>query len=743
MSKYGNLFGANAAEGVSPPLSGDTAGKYALLFVDDEPGVLKALTRVFEDENYQVLTAPDGEQALKVLEKNTVQLVISDFMMPRMNGAQFLSRVKSLYPDMIRIMLTGHADTRAVMGAINEGAVYKFILKPWHDDDLRITVAVALEQYELKRRNKQLEADNQRKQKQIKTLNKLAVTNRSQIAIMLHKRHLITDRQLQEIYKIQSTQKAPILKVILDRGWVDEKRIRTILREELMVQEVDLKEFRVEQDALDFLTPGFCTRQLVLPLKINGNRLTLATADPMDEGMISDLQFITGLQIEPVMANIRDILEKIKDVYRGETDFSELEAVVGLEDPFESVEIVIEDDDDISVEELLKSTEEPPAVRLVNAIIIEAVRLGVSDIHIHPRSKHVAVRYRIDGILQDKIHVPLNYLRSIVSRIKVMSELDISERRRPQDGRITVKTPLRMVDLRISTLPTINGEKVVLRLLDKHSSIYSLEDQGFSSAELVKVKAMIRQPQGIILVTGPTGSGKTTTLYTLLQHNATSEKNYVTIEDPVEFYMDLAGQVSVHGKINLDFSAILRAILRQDPDVILLGEIRDHETAEVAFHAAMTGHLVYSTLHTNSALATISRLIDIGLRPFVVATGLTGVIAQRLLRKICVHCKQSVTPDRDLLKLLGPGFEGLTSTSKGTGCERCHNSGYSGRIPIYEVLLITEAMRDTIYRMGEGAGCNSLMLGEHQPTLFDSALQRVRDQLTSPEEVLRVLGPRF
>lgn len=742
MSKYSALFGASAPESDAQPLSSaESGGKYTILLVDDEPGVLKALTRVFEEENYQILTALDGEQAIRVLEKNQVQLVISDFMMPKMNGAQFLSQVKSLYPDMIRIMLTGHADTRAVMGAINEGAVYKFILKPWHDDDLRITVAVALEQFELKKRNKQLEDDNKRKQKQIKTLNKLAVTNRSQIAIMLHKRHLITDRQLQEIYKIQSAQKAPILKSILERGWVDEKRIRTILREELMVQEVDLKELRVEQDARDFLTVGFCNRHWVLPLKITGNRLTLVTADPMDEGLISDLQFITGLQIEPVMANIQDITDKIKEAYKDESDFSELEAVVGQEDPLETVELIIEDDDDVSVEELLKSTEEPPAVRLVNAIIIEAVRLGVSDIHVHPRSKHVAVRYRIDGILQDKIHVPLNYLRSIVSRIKVMAELDISERRRPQDGRITVKTPLRIVDLRISTLPTINGEKVVLRLLDKHGSIHGLEEQGFSPDELLKVKTMIQQPQGIILVTGPTGSGKTTTLYTLLQHNATPEKNYVTIEDPVEFYMDLAGQVSVHGKINLDFSAILRAILRQDPDVILLGEIRDLETAEVAFHAAMTGHLVYSTLHTNSALATVSRLVDIGLKPFVVASGLTGIIAQRLLRKVCRFCRQEVTPDPEMLKLLGRGFDTLTTVCKGAGCERCHQSGYGGRIPIYEVLLINDELREAIHELG--ASRNRLVAAENQSSLFDSALQRVRDHLTTPEEVLRVLGPRF
>lgn len=744
MSKYSALFGAGAPDAEpQPPLSVESASKYTILLVDDEPGILKALTRVFEDENYQIITAPDGEQAIKVLAKNEVQLVISDFMMPKMNGAQFLSQVKSLYPDMIRIMLTGHADTRAVMGAINEGAVYKFILKPWHDDDLRITVAVALEQYELKKRNKQLEDDNKRKQKQIKTLNKLAVTNRSQIAIMLHKRHLITDRQLQEIYKIQSTQKAPILKVILDRGWVDEKRIRTILREELMVQEVDLKEVRIEQDAVDFLTASFCNKHWILPMRITGNRMTLVTADPMDEGLISDLQFITGLQIEPVMANVQDITDKIKEVYKDDSDFSEMEAVVGQVDPFETVELIIEEDDDVNVEELLKSTEEPPAVRLVNAIIIEAVRLGVSDIHIHPRSKHVAVRYRIDGILQDKIHVPLTYLRSIVSRIKVMAELDISERRRPQDGRITVKTPLRIVDLRISTLPTINGEKVVLRLLDKHGTIHGLEEQGFSAEELSKIKTMIQLPQGIILVTGPTGSGKTTTLYTLLQHNATSEKNYVTIEDPVEFYMDLAGQVSVHGKISLDFSAILRAILRQDPDVILLGEIRDLETAEVAFHAAMTGHLVYSTLHTNSALATISRLVDIGLKPFVVASGLTGVIAQRLLRKVCKYCRQDVAPNPETLKLLGRGFDTLTTACQGAGCERCHQSGYSGRIPIYEVMLINDELREAIHGLGEGASRNRLVAAENQSSLFDSALQRLRDLQTTPEEVLRVLGPRF
>lgn len=365
----------------------------------------------------------------------------------------------------------------------------------------------------------------------------------------------------------------------------------------------------------------------------------------MDSGLIDDLKFAIDMDIVPVMANVQDIRDKLTEIYGQDASYSELETLLMDSDQAEGIEIIIEDEDNVSLEELLNSTEEPPAIRLANVIMLEAIRLGASDIHIHPRAKSVVVRYRIDGVLHDKIQFPHNIHMSLVSRLKVMSELDVTERRRPQDGRITVKTPMRIVDLRISTLPTINGEKIVMRLLDRNASVHRLSELGLSNNVLTMVENVISKLQGIILVTGPTGSGKTTTLYSMLQHNATSEKNYVTIEDPVEYYLDMAGQVMIKEKIGLDFTSVLRAILRQDPDVILLGEIRDHKIAEVAFHAAMTGHLVYSTLHTNSTVATIARLLDLGLKPYVVASAIEAIIAQRLVRNyviIASNCRMNV-----------------------------------------------------------------------------------------------------
>ncbi|MDO9063944.1 MAG: GspE/PulE family protein, partial [Sulfuricella sp.] len=418
--------------------------------------------------------------------------------------------------------------------------------------------------------------------------------------------------------------------------------------------------------------------------------------------------------------------------------------LVSSTDPYEGIEVVIdEEEDQRSLEELLRGTEEPPAIRLVNAIILEAIRLGASDIHIHPRTKSVVVRLRIDGVLADKIHIPHQLHTSLVSRLKVMSELDISERRRPQDGRITVKTPLRIVDLRISTLPTINGEKVVLRILDRNSAVKSIEGLGFAPADLKKVLNMVDKPQGIILTTGPTGSGKTTTLYGLLQHNADPGKNYVTIEDPVEYYLDMAGQVLIKEKIGLTFPIVLRSILRQDPDVVLLGEIRDLETAEVAFHAALTGHLVYSTLHTNSAVATIARLFDLGLKPYVVATALEGIIAQRLVRRICDDCSEPATPAPELLARLGPLFEpGKIKASHGRGCNKCHNTGYRGRLGIYEVLVPDEKMRHLIASGASILEMTQLARQIGATPMLEDAREKVNAGLTTLEEVLRVLGPQ-
>ncbi len=742
MSRYESLFTGRPAEPSKTPEAGRDG--YRILIVDDEPNVLRALQRVFRQETYTVVTASSAQEALERLRDEPFQLIISDYLMPGMNGGDLLRQARALRPDMIRILLTGHADTGAVLAAVKEGAVYKFILKPWNDDDLRVTVALALEQHELIRKNKALSQENAKKSKEIAALSKLALTNRSQLAVMLHKRNLLNNRQVQELHHQQQSRKEPIIRLILERGWVAEDAIRDILRKELLVEEVSLAEFRVDPMVVELVPKSFCEREWVIPLKLDGSRLLLAMADPLDMGLVDNLRFVSGLYVEPVMAGAAAIKAKIAEVYGagGAVDFKELETLVTGADPLEGIEIVIDDQDDLSLDELLRGTDEPPAIRLVNAVILEGIRLGASDIHIQPRTKSVVVRLRIDGVLEDKIHIPHQLHQSFVSRLKILSELDISERRRPQDGRITVKTPMRVVDMRVSILPTINGEKVVLRILDRNAAILRMEGLGFSPPDLERVLNLVDKPQGIILATGPTGSGKTTTLYAMLQHGATPTKNYVTIEDPVEYYLDMAGQVHIREKIGLTFPVVLRSILRQDPDVILLGEIRDQETAEVAFNAALTGHLVFSTLHTNSAVATLSRLFDLGLKPYMVATALEGIIAQRLVRKICEDCKEPVPPGPELARL-GPLFEpGKLTSYKGKGCAKCHGSGYKGRIALYEILVPDDRMRQQI-----ATGASLLEIAQQARqigarTLLEDACDKVRQGLTTAEEVLRVLGPQ-
>ncbi len=741
MSRYSSLFSSSdISEQTETENNKDI---YRILLVDDEANVLSSLRRIFRRENYHIESAMSGEEALKVLSQNTFQLMISDFKMPQMNGAELLKQVKSLYPETIRIMLTGYADTDAVMGAINEGAVYKFILKPWNDDDLRITVGLALEQYDLLKKNKQLQQENKHQTKQLKKLSKLSNNDNGQLAIMLNKKQLLNDGQLQEIFKLKQTTTIPVIKLILDKQWLTEKEIRKVLRKDFFVEEVSLAEFQIDSAVLDLLPRSICEQHWALPLKIENNMLLLVVADPMNMSLQADIRFFTGMSLQVVMADVAAIESKITQLYGETPNFGEMENIIYTEDPFETIEVIIDDKDDISLDQLLRETEDPPAIRLVNSIIIEAVRLGASDIHIQPRTKSVVVRYRIDGILKDKIFIPNHYLNPLVSRIKVMAEMDISERRRPQDGRITVKTPMRIIDLRISSLPMINGEKIVMRILDRNASIKSLDQLGFNKNNLKNVTRLVGKPQGIILSTGPTGSGKTTTLYSLLQHGVTSEKNYVTIEEPVEYYMDAAGQVNIKGKIDLTFPIVLRAILRQDPDVILLGEIRDSETAEVAFQAALTGHLVFSTLHTNSSIATIARLFDLGLKPYIIASSLEGVLSQRLVRKICEHCKQEEKVSPDIIQQLGPVFsQNKVTAYKGQGCDKCGNSGYDGRVCLYEILIPNEEMRDLISAQANQKEIKQCAQKQGYKTLLEDSLEKVNLGLTTCDEVLRILGPQ-
>ena len=732
---YAHLFTGAAPAGPAAP----APKAYRILLVDDEPNVLSALRRVFRQENYDIVTSGDPRAALELLKREHFNLIISDFMMPGMDGGELLRQARQVDPDMIRIMLTGHADVNAVVGAVKTGAVYKFILKPWNDEDLRVTVALALERQELNRSNKALS-------REVEQLAKFSVTSRSRLATVLHKHGVLNLAQVQELLRLQQgPRQQPLLKEIVERGWAGEKKIHDLLAKELMIQQVSVEEIAVDPAVAALVPASLCRRHLLVPLRIDDRRLTVAMADPLDEGLLHDLRFVTGLEITPALAPMPAILAKVAELYEGgtRTGLEDLASEIGSPDPYEGIEIVIEDDAEIgSLEDLLRGTDEPPAIRLVNAILLEAIHSGASDIHIQPRAKNVMVRLRVDGVLVDKMQIPHNMHQSIVSRIKIMAELDIAERRRPQDGRLAVKTPKRVVDLRISTLPTINGEKIVMRILDRNSAVLRLESIGLSGLALAHVQHAGDKPQGIVLATGPTGSGKTTTLYSLLQNNATSEKNYITIEDPVEYYLDAAGQVVVREKIGLTFPLVLRAILRQDPDVLLIGEIRDFETAEVAFHAALTGHQVFSTLHTNSAIATISRLFDLGLKPFVIATALEAVIAQRLVRKICADCRTEVEPDLQLMQRLGAQFAAKPPpTWHGAGCDSCHGRGYKGRIGLYEVLAPDTHMRHLI---ASGAAITEITLYAHEQgfrNLRDDAFDKVRDGLTTAEEVFRVLGP--
>ncbi len=725
----------NEPESASP-------SKYRILFVDDEPGVLKSMLRIFRKENYELLTAASGRDALSILAEKPAQVVISDHRMPGMTGTELLREVKKRHPATIRIMLTGYADVDAVMGAVNDGAVYKFITKPWNDDDLRLTVGLALEQYDLIQENKSLKKKTTAQKKELKQLSRFVNIHQSQLGNLLARQGHLQQEELEKALRIQNNTHKVLPKILVDMDVVDETTIMKVIQNAQQINRVSPNEFSVPEALAALIPREVCEKNILVPLKKNGGQLIVAMADPTDMNKVDDLKFITGLTIEPVLATQSEILQKLVDIYGEEDVLGQAMSEIEMDDPTENIEIIIEEDDEHGdLGDLLKATEQPPAIRIVNAIISDALRHRASDVHIEPKAKYTMVRYRIDDLLEDKLHIPAHMHMPMVSRIKIMSDLDIAERRRPQDGRITVKTSSRMVDMRISTLPTINGEKVVFRILDKNAAIRDISEVGLLPEDLNKAMRLIEMPQGIVLTTGPTGSGKTSTLYSLLRKGAKITKNFTTIEDPVEYYMTMAEQVNVKEKIGLSFSLVLRSILRQDPNVIMLGEIRDYETAEVAFHAALTGHLVLSTLHTNSAIASITRLLDMGIKPYVIADALIGIIAQRLVRRICPHCKTVDKPSPEMLHALKI-YNRRISAQKGTGCRKCNNSGYKGRLGIFEIFAIDNELRRMVRSNASEAELMRSARQSGMTPLLEDAIGKIEAGLTTCEEVLRVFGPQ-
>ncbi|MEL7367874.1 MAG: type IV-A pilus assembly ATPase PilB [Myxococcota bacterium] len=557
---------------------------------------------------------------------------------------------------------------------------------------------------------------------------------------LLVRENLITLQQLQKAQEQQRKGGGRLGFNLTKLGYIEESELTSFLSKQYGVPSINLAEFEIDPDVIKLVPQEVAEKHQVIPVNRAGASLIVAMADPSNIFAIDDLKFLTGYNIEVVVASDGAIREAIGKYYGGDKGDSELNYDEVMAE-FDEDEIEVGGEEDaFNVVDLERSAEDAPVVKLVNLILIDAIKKGASDIHIEPYEKDFRVRYRIDGVLYEKMKPPLKLKAAITSRIKIMSQLDIAERRLPQDGRIKLKLGKgREMDYRVSCLPTLFGEKIVLRLLDKGSLQLDMTKLGFEAKPLSLFKASIRKPYGMVLVTGPTGSGKTTTLYSALSELNKSTVNISTAEDPVEYNLHGINQVQMHDDIGLNFAAGLRAFLRQDPDIIMVGEIRDFETAEISVKAALTGHLVLSTLHTNDAPSTVSRLLNMGIEPFLVTASVNLILAQRLARKICSECKTPIdVPDSALLDIqVKPEDIGTFQVYKGQGCATCAETGYKGRLGIYEVMEFSEELKEFVINGASSAEIKAESIRLGMQTLRMSAVNKLKEGMTTIEEVTR------
>ena len=589
---------------------------------------------------------------------------------------------------------------------------------------------------------------------------------------ILVRENLISPQHLREALDYQRQHGGRLGFNLVKLGLVSDDMITAVLSRQYGIPSVNLDLFNIDSTVLSLIPQEVALKHSVLPLSRVGATLTLAMVDPTNVFALDDVKFMTGLNIEPVVVAEGSVQLAIAKYYgtsreielastpsddvlpeglsKGSNgsggithaDLVSLDSIDFETGQTEDVEVV-EDNEEIDLTTLSRMSEDAPVVRLVNVLLVDALRRGASDIHVEPYEKELRIRFRIDGVLYDVMHPPLKLRDALISRVKIMSKLDISEKRLPQDGRIKIKVKVdsrsRELDFRVSTLPTLFGEKVVLRLLDKQNLMLDMTKLGFEPESLTKFKRNISKPYGMVLVTGPTGSGKTNTLYSALQSLNTVQTNIMTAEDPVEFNLPGINQVQMKEQIGLNFAAALRSFLRQDPNIVLVGEIRDFETAEIAIKAALTGHLVLSTLHTNDAPSTISRLMNMGIEPFLVATSVNLIQAQRLIRRICKDCKQEhQMPAEALIEVGFTAEEAKTiKTYKGKGCATCNNTGYKGRIGLYEVMEITDEIRELILIGASALELRKKAIDDGMITLRESGLHKIRAGVTTIEEVVR------
>jgi|YNPNPStandDraft_1061719.scaffolds.fasta_scaffold00003_75 type IV pilus assembly protein PilB len=558
---------------------------------------------------------------------------------------------------------------------------------------------------------------------------------------------LITKEQLNmalEKQKLLKRQES-IGDVLVSMGLVSERDRVRALGEQWSVPFAELVDIEVEEPVLKLVPQNIARKLKVLPIAKKNGKLTLAMKNPLDIFAIDEIRLMTGLEVEPAIASEEDILNAITKLYQSEASVTEQVDSVIKEFDTKDIDFTSADengdDEDISIEQLRELSEGAPVIKLANLIISRGISDGASDIHIEPGKDMVRVRLRIDGILQEVMQIPKKVQPSLTSRFKIMSEMDIATKRTPQDGRISATIDNKQYDFRVSTLPSVHGEKIVLRILDKSAISIGLHKLGLLPETLEKFENVISRTYGIILVTGPTGSGKSTTLYSVLSKLNSGEKNVLTIEDPVEYELPGLTQVQINNRAGLTFAAGLRTMLRQDPDIAMVGEIRDAETATIATEAALTGHLVLSTLHTNDAPGALTRLIDMGIEPFLISSSVIGVMAQRLVRLVCPKCKEQYQPPRDAVRRLGIELDGDTKVTfyRGRGCDHCRGSGYKGRIGVYELLVVDDRIRDLVLQKASSHVLREAAIESGMKTLRDDAITKILLGQTTLEECLRVI----
>lgn len=717
-----------------------------VLIAEDDSISRRILARTVEKFGYECLAAEDGLEAWRIFQNTPeIDAVVSDWMMPGMDGLELCRKIRGTdhSNNTFFIFLTALRGEEHLIEGMKAGAD-EYLVKPLDIEQLKTKLAAASRLTSLRQ-----QLDGTGKQSgdgassaEPSVIPGALVPTRKKVGRggkiwdILTSQGKVSEEQLQQAVEAQKNDPRDLGRILVSLGFISEADLAQAQAQRLGLEYIDLSENDVDRGAATLIEQKILRKHNVIPLRVEDRRLVVAMSDPTNLYALEDLKIISGYQIVPMVATETQIRQVQNKVFAMGEEVSEiLEGAAG--DSF----IESADELELGVD---AGAEEAPVIRLVSSILQQAVGDGASDIHIEPGSRGLSVRFRVDGVLREIMSIPPKLQNGVIARLKILSNLNIAEKRVPQDGRFSVRLGGQKVDLRAASLPTVYGEKIVLRLLDNTSVGVDLTKLGFPPKIFERYEEIFRRPYGAILVTGPTGSGKSTTLYATLNELNSPEKNIITVEDPVEYRMEGINQVQVNPKVGLTFASGLRSILRSDPDIVMIGEIRDFETAKISVEAALTGHMVLATLHTNNAPGAMGRLTDMGVEPFLTASAVDCVIAQRLARRLCEHCKEPVEIEEEILRNLDFPFEMISQEDglhfyKAVGCGRCGGAGYRGRVGIYELMVVTDEIRDLVLTRASTAEMGRAARREGMIALREDGLAKAAQGVTTIEEVLRTV----